>query len=265
MLNVTWLPGRVMTKDETSYSLAPLQWFPAHWSVKHPCNPLQQLSPPSPSSLPLAASPLWMHRQLQEIHTIPGGQDAARWRSGATKTEPCLFSIFFPGKHQWEEWICMSGRLCQWVHWEGWVSGWSRGSSPVSAQSTTKASEITTDTSFYPTSDLKPTFLFWFPCVRSDLCWIPLYSCVGECVRADQVDLRLNIASTHRLHSADEDLVKLEIADYSLLQYTLWSAVLDLQRGGEGSRSSVVLLGELSRLPFYLTFLFQGYLILPSN
>lgn len=24
----------------------------------------------------------------------------------------------------------MSGRLCQWAHWEGWVSGWSRGKQP---------------------------------------------------------------------------------------------------------------------------------------
>ncbi|KAK0154809.1 Atypical kinase COQ8B, mitochondrial [Merluccius polli] len=33
-------------------------------------------------------------------------------------------------KHQWEEVICMSGRLCQWAGREGWGSGWSREDQP---------------------------------------------------------------------------------------------------------------------------------------
>lgn len=35
---------------------------------------------------------------------------------------------FFSGKHQWGRSICMSGRLCQWAHWEGWLAG---GASPT--------------------------------------------------------------------------------------------------------------------------------------
>lgn len=76
-------------------------------------------------------------------------QHTARWRNIVVEARPlCL--LFLSGKHQWEGWICMSGRVCQWAHWEGWASGWSWGSSPVSAQSTTTASHVHTRTDVCP-------------------------------------------------------------------------------------------------------------------
>ncbi len=75
--------------------------------------------------------------------------------------------------------------------------------------------------------------------------------CVRVCVCGDQVDLRLHIASTHRFHSADEEdffwrNYQLQI---TLVCNIFLSGVLDLHRGGAGSRSAVVLLGELTGFP----------------
>lgn len=71
--------------------------------------------------------------------------------------------------------------------------------------------------------------------------------------------LRLHIVSTHRFHSADEeDFVKLllRLQILLLLYNTFLSGVLDLHRGGAGSRSSVVLLGEFPGFPSNLACLF---------
>lgn len=103
-----------------------------------------------------------------------------------------FFSFFFSGKHQWGQWICMSGRLCQWAHWEGWASGWSRGKQP--SKCTVNNQSIRgyyRHTNFTPISPKSP----------SNRCFQPFFIlCV--CVRArvcaraeDQVDSQLQIAS----------------------------------------------------------------------
>ena len=105
--------------------------------------------------------------------------DTARWRSGATETEPCWVFFFFfftpfSGKHQWGECICMSGRLCQWAHWEGWVSGWSRGKQPskctVNNQSIRDYYRFTNFTEIYLESLLWTCFFFFLIIWNRVLC-----------------------------------------------------------------------------------------------
>lgn len=109
----------------------------------------------------------------------------------------------------------MSGRLCQWAHWEGWVSGWSRGKQPSKCTVNNQSIRdyYTDSTEISPPSRNPESVPFWenialiarirqTPCFFNflkKLC-LRVYVCVRVCVGyADQVGLRLHVASTPSL------------------------------------------------------------------
>lgn len=191
--------------------------------------------------------------------------DAARWRSRATEPQRCAFFSFLEninGKSRFAcPAVCANGRTGK-----AGLAGGAGGSSPVSAQSTTKASEITTPIppKSAPPSRNPESVPFWgnialiarirqTPCLFNflkKLC-LRVYVCVRVCVGyADQVVLRLHVASTPSLWYCGWR------GDFCEITHSAWfsyranlfvSEVLDLHRGGgAGSRSSVVLLGEFT-------------------
>lgn len=154
----------------------------------------------------------------------------------------------------------MSGRLCQWAHWEGWVSGWSRGSSPVSAQSTSKASEGTTDTPIRPEISLKSLFLktfFYFESSVHSRARTHVFVCV--CAQKTGLNWSRQIAFIAVFLTVRMRKILWNCRAQVLLVCDIYisvAQVLDLHRGGAGSRSTVVLLGEFTGFPSNLASLF---------
>lgn len=163
-----------------------------------------------------------------------------------------FFSSFFfvSGKHQWGEWICMSGRLCQWAHWEGWVSGWSRRKQP--SKCTVNNQSIRDYYRHTNPNQICPESFFW----------IFLFQTLCVFVFTRVCALRLGcFAAPHRLHTTLpqcgwEGFCEITRCRLFWCVISFLSGVLDLLRGGAGSRSSVVLLGEFTVSPSNLASLF---------
>ena len=118
------------------------------------------------------------------INDYHSSVNPTRWRSGAPEEELLfILSENINGNSGFAcPAVCANGRS------EGWVSGWSRGSSPVYTQSTTKASESTTDTPNPPKPPL--TFAVCAPFIVFSVV------CVHVCMWApSRFPLRLHIAS----------------------------------------------------------------------
>lgn len=132
-------------------------------------------------------------------HNTSSQQSTARWRSGAPDTERCALFLFWKNINGKSEFacpaVCANGRTGK-----AGLAGGVGGRSPVSAQSTTKASENTTETPVWRKSPLKRRvgpFFFFFVCKSEVGSLFYLYLCVCVCAHRPGW-----FAAPHRLHTS---------------------------------------------------------------